>query len=212
MKRLLAMLMSVLFSIFNNVDYQASDNVDFSPDSYYYIEGSEVPDFKSVYIGNPADESKRCVQSSEAVKGAHKVTSTNSSTVTYWLAPERVDITTISGYGMEYTFTQEQAIVAPRRCKIYTHAASGGGHSMDLITLDNAYRFHVENMERWYCCRNRDALSDSTSAWQHTTDIYGETIDDGYLIGNAQIGTTVSVYKYDGADWVQISISDYYNR
>lgn len=212
MKRLLAMLMSALFSAFNNVDYQASSNIMFSPTSYYYLESTDVPDYRSMYNGNPSSSKEQCVKSSAAVTGVRKITSSNSSSTSYWIVAEDMDLSRLSGYGDSYTFTSEQSIIAPRKCKVITHSSSGGGHYMDLITMDNMYRFHIDNMERWYCCRNKDDLPNTTDSWTHTLDIYNEVISDGYLIGYAQVGTTFSIYKNDGGEWVPITIYDYYNR
>lgn len=206
------MLMSALFSAFNNVDYQASSNIMFSPTSYYYLESTDVPDYRSIYNGNPSSSKEQCVKSSVAVTGAHKVTSQNSATVSYWITTEDVDLSQLSGYGDSYTYTSKQAIIAPRKCKVVTHSSSGGGHFMDLVTMDNMYRFHIDNMERWYCCRNKEDLSEASDSWTHTLDIYNEVVTDGYLIGYAQVGTTFSIYKNDSNEWVPVTIYDYYNR
>lgn len=53
MKRLLAMLMSLFLSIFNNVDYQAQGDMQFVSEGYYTIDEGTAPDYRDLYGTNP---------------------------------------------------------------------------------------------------------------------------------------------------------------
>ncbi len=212
MKRLLAMILTVFFSIQNNVGIQFSGDTSFVVDSWYKIPEATAPDYRQLYSsGIQLTSADNCTPSTRVAQNAVQVDSENTIGVSaYWFA-ESEDELYISDITdeVEYTWSEAGEIIAPLNCTVVTPSTSGGGHSMRLDTVSGDYTFVFENMERWFCCRYRKDNAENAQ-WSHTLDVSGTTIKAGQLIGFAQKGTTVKVYNTKTGNIV--SIKSFYNR
>lgn len=216
MKRILSMILAVLFSISNNVDYQTNSDMVFVPDGYYTIEENEPPDYRYLTQNySSLTSSGNCVGKSARRQRGALIHMTELSNYKYWFdySDADADEAYVTGLGdaSSYTFTCEADIIAPQSLIVKTKSTDGGGHSMLLESTDGKYTIYVENMERWFCCRNRQLPPDvdpSTYTWTHTCNVYGYTIPGGYLIGRAVEGTTVTVMSGGRA----VSLADFYTN
>ena len=217
MKRMLAMLMTVFFSIQNNVGVQFSADNAFMVDSWYTIQEDTAPDYRQLYTGGvQLTSADNCTPSTRTVQDAVQIESeTTTGMSAYWFA-ESLDTMSVTDVPDETEFVWETSgeIVAPLNCVVSTSATSGGGHSMRIDTVAGDYTFVFEDMERWYCCRYRKGSGTDEEGtpvpWSHTVDIAGRTIKAGQLVGFAKEGTTVKVY--DTRSGNLISIKSFYNR
>lgn len=202
MKRLLALIMTFLFALNNNVSYQASDYSVYAPDSYYKVEGNEPPDYRYIYENyTDLQASGKCIGTSVTIASSSKdlVHISDEASYLYWwstLGSKNVDKAYLDGLGDSFTFEYRTNIIAPRDCKVLTKPSDGGGHCIDLITTDGKYSVHISDMERLFCDRKRTVPDDEdimTHNWNHTVSIEGYVIRKGCLIGIATEGTTVTV-------------------
>ena len=187
MKRFLAMLIALSTSLLNNTEYIASDeNTYFTEDYYTVSDEYQPPSYRELYNGNCVDLESTCVTNSVIVTGA-KAFGNNGY---YWLSDVDIADTTKTSEST-YTFTGDGIIVAPFNCTVITDAqGSANGTYMVLVSTDGKYTITLENMERWFCCRNRTAPADG--AWVHTDKHKSGsvTISKGYYIGKSKQGTT----------------------
>lgn len=217
MKRILAMLMTVFFSIQNNVGIQFSaDNV-FVVDSWYTIQENSQPDYRQLYThGVQLTSADNCTKSTRNAKNLVQIASDSSPGLSaYWIAEGdgSMSINDVPDEGT-YTWDKTGEIIAPLNCIVSSTATSGGGHSMRLDTVAGDYTFVIENMERWYCCRYRKSSGVDENGnevpWIHTVDIGGSLIKAGQLVGMAKEGTTVKVYNTKTG--AMTSLQSFYNR
>lgn len=202
MKRLLALIMTFLFALNNNVSFQASDNSVYSPDSYYKVEGNEAPDYRYIYDNyTELQASGKCIGRSISVVGSdtRQIHLTEDSSYLYWwstLGTAKISKTYLDTLGDSFQFSYRTNIVAPRDCKVLTKPSDGGGHCIDLVTTDGKYSIHISGMERLFCDRKRSAPEGEdimTHNWNHTVSIEGYVIRKGCLVGIATDETTVTV-------------------
>lgn len=202
MKRLLALIMTFLFALNNNVSYQASDNSVYTPDSFYKVEGNEAPDYRYIYENyTELQASGKCIGTSVTIARSSDglIQLTPDSSYLYWwdsLSNEQIDKAYLDSLGDSYEFSVRSYIVAPRDCKVLTKPNDGGGHCIDLVTTDGKYSVHISDMERLFCDRKRtvpDGEDVMTHNWNHTVSIEGYVIRKGCLVGIATEGTTVTV-------------------
>lgn len=217
MKRILSMILAVLFSISNNVDYQTNSDMAFVPDGYFTIEENDPPDYRYLTQNySNLTSSGNCVGKSASRQSAALIHMSELASYKYWFDYSDKDATeaTVTSLGDDnsYIFSGDTDIVAPQALIVKTKSTDGGGHSMLLETTDGLYTIYVENMERWFCCRNRalpDDVDPMSYTWTHTSNVYGYTIPGGYMIGRATSGTTISIYNANGKP---VSIATFYEK
>ena len=218
MKRLLAMIMALMFSMSNNVDYQTNADEPFNPAGYYMVEGNEAPDYRYITQNySSLTSSGTCLAKSTSREHSVIVKLSELGPSKYWVDyshNEPIDASFFDEMNgaTSYTFSGTADIVAPQACIVKTKSTDGGGHSMLLETTDGHYQLYISNMERWFCCRNRTLPPDadpSTYTWTHTANVHGYTIPAGYLIGKAQEGTVI---EFRGATNGNVSIKDFYSN
>lgn len=225
MKRLLAMLISMLFAVTNNVSYQMSGDVPFQVDGYYKITGEEPTDYRSLYSdGVNVSAIGKCTDKfysvSELLKTRRfsgvtpeRVTSDDRSYAFYWVEANGLTMDDIRNIGTVYTFEHDGYIVVPDKSKILSSKTDSGGHSIILEDCITGYRYVFNNMERWCCDLNRGAIpdEDGTVNWVHTVSLTGKEIGGGKCIGIATQGeTTFEIMKPTSDETV--SIYEYYNN
>lgn len=213
MKKMIALLLSLLYSMFSNVEYQPVDDVPFDYQGYYIITDTQAPDYRALYsTGAVLSLSDSCFNTQVAVDNLVTIQSEqNTDNYAYWVAPVEVSLNDIANFGTMYTFEEDTEVAIPRKATIVTHAyASNSGHYMELVTLDGNYRFVFNNLERWYCCRTREA----TENWEHTIDVFGTDLSDGNLVGYATPETTFQVQKLNQETGLfeVIDLYSFYNR
>lgn len=208
MKRLLAMLMSLFLSIFNNVDYQAQGDMQFVSEGYYTIDEGTAPDYRDLYGTNPV-ASKEVSCHPTTFKGSGKqVTYKDENTHIhgYWVVNREGMSYDKLPDGDTYTFENEGYIIMPYTGVLRTSSATSTGRVMVLSVEVGgvSYRLDIQNMERWWCCLGKlepddtDILSNPT--WVHTCgELLDTQIRQGYVLGNAQEGTTITIAKSDGS-------------
>ena len=218
MKRLLALILALAFSITNNVDFQASGETHYSRDSYYKIAEGDAPDYRYLTRNySNLTSSGNCVGKPLQLSRAVSLHLDSMGIYRYWLDYSMTsddisedDVRAMTS-AQEYTFTEETWIVAPQKCVVETKSTDGGGHYMRITTADGKWTFVIENMERWFCCRNRSVDADAdvmNTSWTHTVNVAGSTIPGGYGIGRAVDGTTFTVLDSTGR---VVSLSSYYS-
>lgn len=225
MKRLLAMLISMLFAVTNNVSYQASGDVPFQVDGYYKITGEEPTDYRALYsdgvnvsaIGGCTDKfySVSELLGTKKFPGVEpqRIMSDDRSYAFYWVEANGLTMADICNVGTIYTFENDGYIVVPDKSKILSSKTDSGGHSIILEDSITGYRYIFNNMERWCCDLNRTAVpdEDGTVNWVHTVSLTGKEIGGGKCIGIATQGeTTFEIMKPTSDETV--SIYEYYNN
>lgn len=212
------MLISLFFSISNNVDYQANSNEAFIPDSYFVLEGNEAPDYRYMYQNfDMTTSSGICLASSASRQSAELVHLTENGAYKHWVSYNDTGPIDNAYFAdlvdtNSYYFTEPTDIVAPQACIVKTKSTDGGGHSMLLETTDGRYTLYFTGMERWFCCRSRsvpDGVDPKNYTWVHTCNVYGKTIPQGYLIGRAVEGTSFTIQDSSGRT---VSLEEFYKN
>lgn len=225
MKEIIAICISVFYSLFNNVDYQPTNSNEFVPGEYYTIEDNYTPDYRELYESGvtSASTSSRCNPKSTEALSKTLLPSNQSTVKTYWIEAETFvadgkDISSLMSDPMCYTFAESARIVMPLDGRVVTHSdSSDNGHYIELTVAEDTYKLVFANLGYWYCCRGlvssaTDNLLDIN--FEHCTDHFGTTLQAGQLVGYAVEGTTFQVQKYNESAqrYETIPITDFYNR
>lgn len=216
MKKLIAVIMAVLFSAFNNVDYVPEEYVPYDVDSYYKVAEGDAPDYRNI-TRNYSDLSTggKCYHSTIDVKDWNNDTYImyDRSIARWWIDYDHPEVSADEISGMSnstYTFYGRTYIVVPQMCTVQTKSTDANGHSMKLETCDGKWIFYIEGMERWFCCRDRvldEDIDPLTYTWVHTSNVYGLKLFGGQMIGISAPGTTFTVYDAKGN---KVSLAEFY--
>lgn len=218
MKKILAYLMSLFMAITNNIEFNMPGDLQYSRGSYYTIEEGKAPNYQDLFGSNPVAAKQTSCQPS-TFKGSGKFVSysdkaqhvqgvwvVNREDMRYDELPD----------GDSYQFESSGYIIMPYTGILKTSSKTSTGHSMVLImdVGNTEYRMTVNNMERWWCCLGK-LEPDTTDMigqeiWVHTCDeLQGTQMRQGYVLGNAQEGTTVAISKSDGS---KVTWKDFYGH
>lgn len=214
MKRLLAMLLSLFLAVSNNIEYQAQGDMEFAYGSYYTIDEGTAPDYRNLYGTNPV-ASKEVSCHPTTFKGSGKFVTysdNNQHLQGVWIENRTPMRYSALPDGSSYTFESEGYILMPFTGVLRTSSATSTGHTMVLsVEVGNTeYRIDIQNMERWWCCLGKIEPDDvdvlGNPVWTHTCgELLDTQIRQGYVLGNAKEGTTVTIAKSDGsaATWAE---------
>ena len=205
MKRLLAMLLALLTSLFQGVNYQASDVKPYAPTAYYKIDPDSKPDYRALYDSTymPNSNTSSCRTTNYSSNG--RLISYGTTTVPetgYWFIDDAtVDITddSLKANLLDLSAGNGEYLICPYDAVLCTNSANNKGHDMKLkITLDSVdYELYFEEMERWYCCMARQnpvVDSSGNTIWIHTSDEqYGHIFKQGNVLGRASDKTKVTI-------------------
>lgn len=215
MKRVLAMILTAVFCMINNVDFQMNSDVPFIEENYFKVEEGRAPDYRYVTQNyNNLSTSGNCLRSSVYLSKArlYRVDMQHPEKAWFDLSTAEVNAEVVGSYSStnEYQFSGITDIVCPQKCTIKSDSASSDGHSMELETTDGKYIIYITDMSRWFCCRNRKlepGMSDMDQVWAHTVNLTGTTLGRGDMIGVANSNTKISFYlNNDNKDPVTISM------
>ena len=210
MKKLLAMLMAMLLSMFENVDYQYQSERPFNHDSYYTIDvPAQTVDYRDLYGKQiAAGGSYSCIPttynvSCYTVNYSDGVTRVGAKWV---VANEHKDIAEISG--TTYTFESNSPIACPYAGTLLTSSNTSTGTIMEIAISVNGknYRMYIEDMERWWCCDSKkDYDFPDTKTWEHTcSELKGTTFKAGTCLGRARANST-SIHVIENGNKVDLA-------
>ena len=197
MRRILAMLLSVFFSIFNNTNYVASSKPNFNPGGIYMFEnedGYTTQELNEKRTGT--DDTNETPQKDD---DATKQGGTYSPTAGKKLSNDDLDQT-------KYTWSDEdiqknKRIVMPEDGTVINDENKGnGGHDLTIKAGDKTFEFR--NMQ----CRYPEINKEQQEVWTNIEDLTGRKISSGSTIGIAKVGTTLEIKENGKA----IALKDYY--
>lgn len=210
MKRLLAMLMALFLSMFENVDYEYQDAVPFAHDSYYTVQVPEqTVDYRDLYGKQiAAADSVSCVPTTYSVACENVIYSDGVTRVgAKWVeARVKKDISEIKD--TTFTFESDTQIACPYSGTLMSSSKTGTGTVMEVaIALGGKnYRLFLEDMERWWCCEGKaDYDNPEKETWVHTcNELKGTTFKSGTCLGRAKAGKT-KLYVMEGDTKVDLN-------
>lgn len=224
MKKLLSMLLALLLSITNNVDYQVQGDVEYSAGSYYTIEEGQAPDYRSIY-GSPAVASRDVSCKPIPFKGAAKtvVYSDGADHITaYWFesnSNKKYEELTVD---TDYLCESSSQLIAPYACELLSSSVTSDGTSMSIkCSVDNQdYQLQIIGMDRWWCCMGRNETHKVPNVygelvWKHTcSELQGTRFNQGQVLGKSIEGVTkIKVFKYTSNKAISpCSIEEFYNH
>lgn len=215
MKRLLAMLMSLFISMFENVDYQFHADTPFEHNAYFTVDVREEDiDYRDLYGKQIAAGSNySCVPSTYSA--ASSVVNYNDGATRVgaeWIvANSSKDYSEITGDS--FLFETDAKIVCPYAGTLITSSKTSNGRSMEIAINvgGNNYRMVVEEMERWWCCDGKISYDDpEAQEWDHTcSELKGTTFKAGTCLGRATAGETkVTIYQNNDV----VPLSEFFNN
>lgn len=225
MKRLLAIIMSFLFALFNNTGYVISDKPLFGAEKYYKFEDeSSFTEQELITRFNKSGE--QSITTSVPVGGAKIVQGDSEHrTKGYYFystlsGVDKVDYTIVSQYDnskgqikWNNTNGSDVYIVSPCACHIVTDFSkdNSGGRDLALESTDKQFRFEFSNMERRFTEMQRTPPSDGED-WTNCAKVdKNYTLPAGYLVGIAQDGTQLTVKMAgDGGTWNTCTLEQLY--
>lgn len=230
MKRLIALFISLITSLFQNVDYVQQDRGlnEFAHGSYYVIEEGAEPDYRQIYGGDTHLSSKdTCRQSHNNVASTRRVVQDGTNKVDaayngYWfVASEDVDLSDLLTSASPVKISDiakapEGAYIINPYPAVCTSDPSFGATSTMKLTIDHhgvTYTIDISGMTRWFCCLNK-VKPDATD--ENGNDVYVHTFntwDDrnfmaGMILGEANADTTITIRKGDD----EISLYDFFKE
>ena len=204
MKKILAMLMAMFISMFENVDYQYQAEVPFEHDAYYTVAiPEEEIDYRDLYGKQiAAGGNYSCVPTTYSV-ASYTVEYTDGAThagAKWVVANEPKCIDDISGN--EFMFTTDCHIICPYAGTLLTSSNTSDGTSMEIaIAVNNKnYRLYIDGMERWWCCEGKVTYDNPDNcSWIHTcNELKGTAFKAGNCLGRALPDQTTIKVVEDG--------------
>lgn len=201
MKRLLAIILSFFYAVTNNTAVIHSDNQDFKINSYYIFEDedsftpSELEDRKSRGTEQVSAEPIQSTNPFKSTSGVYWITELKYQDIDKWTNTQSQ---ILWGTGIY----KNKRIVMPEEAKI-TEASPTTGR---IVLQNDNYKFVFENVDRFYCYLGVKANSDGT--WPSLpTEFIGTSLKGGCVVGLAQDGTTLTIYKSGGS---KVTPKDYF--
>lgn len=197
MKKLLAIAVSFVISLFNNVSYEAVEGKQYTDDSYYKVDVSDAPDYREYYSSVPSTAKKYACKTTNYNAQGEKVKMTTDVKYTGYWFENAVNMTedSLNASSNTHTFTSSGYIIIPFDGKLNTDSTTNNGENMTVIcSVDGKdYQLTFTGMECWYCDVGRGDLGESSK--YHTSDNQkGKAFKAGNVLGRSVGGqTTVEV-------------------
>lgn len=198
MKKLLAIIVSVFISLFNNISYTAVVDKQYTDNNYYKVDVSDAPDYREYYSSVPSTAKKyACKTANYNAQGRKVKMTTNVAYTGYWFENAvNMDEASLSNTSNSYTFASSGYIIIPFDGKLNTDSTTNNGENMTVIcSVDGKdYQLTFTGMECWYCDVGRGDSGESSK--YHTSDNQkGKSFKAGNVLGRSIGGKTVVEIK-----------------
>lgn len=219
LKKLLSMLLALFVALFNNVSYTATDDKDYTADSYYTVDVQEAPDYRDIYNSNAtASKLNSCRTTNYSAQGRLVKYTDDVEYKGYWFENSTLKNQSDIPDDKKFVFTSDCYIIIPFDGELVSESNTNSGHDMivNCNVNNNKYRLTISNMSRWYCCMGRNNVSDMYDldyAWVHTSvEQQGKQFKQGNVLGMGVKDKTTIVVEYlpDKGDPVAISLQKFY--
>ena len=208
MKRIIAILCSTLFAIFNNLSPVEVPDATFIEDAYYEVEREGEPDWRSLYgtyfnVNSSADEECDSTPFEPKRSADLAVVHNSSGKSRYWIQPAVALPET-------YVATDGEELIAPMSCVVDTSPlsldSSDGNLRLIVDAPEGKYALVFKSLKCWYCCARRKEYGPHSGNYLKK----GDVIPQGMVVGIASDQTTFTIYKIDGSWETEVTYSDFF--
>ena len=227
MKRLLAILLAWLTSLYNNVAYVETENTSYQPEMYYRLEtGESKPDYRTnQQITNRLDERSVCFQNNYIATALDysaeylRVDGKNDDYGYWWqvsTSSTPFDLSLVDNSSQSFTLESGAIIVAPFKCYRTTSATtiqpSPVAMTVEFERNGDLYIVNITNMYCWACDAFRDLPEiDGIPAITHSYKDEGHSYSKGEVLGIATDNCIIQVWKKSGSSTQVTSWKEFYN-
>lgn len=199
MRRFIAMLVSVFLSIFNNTPYTVKEKPAFRAGVSYSISSEDAY--------TPQETLQKMEGSSNTHGAPPDATEVQSVTVAGLKSPKAGQtLSTEALSDTVLTWTEDdinidKTVIMPETATVADDSSKGnGGHELTLTS--GQYTFVFKNL----FCRYPEMSQGAVMSSEQIQELTGKTISTGQVVGVAQIGTTLEIYK----DGKAITLNEYF--
>lgn len=213
MKRLFALLMSVIVASSNNIGVTWGNDKMYQPDSYYMISESDLPDYRNIYEYQGANTSRKSCRTTRYTLNGLLVDYQGVDPVYRGYGVSDTKVFNISELDISQIDLSDGYIYAPYDCVLKSHSTGNTNTMYISIKLNGKYyAMVIENMDCWWCDTGRTSgyTTDANGVkwWVHTCeDTYNTRFSGGEVLGKASANTHIILYACDSSGNIK-SLSD----
>jgi len=219
MKKLIALLLGVIYSVFSNLTPVTPKEMPYVTESEYVISNQEDINYKQLYeLYNTTgeDETQYCKKETyNSDKDKDKtIVPSEAGYYRYWIQPGKpypgTGITDVKK--CKITPEKGEQLIAPIDCTILTLPFSEESQKGGLrLQVGEQYILEFINLKCWYCCAHKE--EPENGVYIHNGPNYppkGWTIEAGKVIGVADSDTEFNVYTVSNGKIVQITYDEFF--
>lgn len=202
MKKIFAMIMGLIMSLFNSVSYAPVEDKSITNSNFYTIDEADAPDYRELYGGVATASSLVSCKTKNFTAQGKPVNYIENKNVTYhgyWLENAITKADSDLPTDKAYTFSSDTYIIMPYDGTLLTDSTTNNGHNMIVVCNvgSKSYRLKFTKMKCWYCDVGRTEPDNGN--YVHTSDNQkGKSFKAGNVLGMAKDGTKVLVHEMDG--------------